>query len=227
MKNTLFLSIGLLIGIWLNAQSSVEAGIFFGGTNYYGELSKPHGSFEELGFGLGAWGRYMFNRNIGVKGMAGLLQLMGKDETAGINVERDWRMMNDIIELSLQLEYHPIGQGRRNIVGRFNKSQLSPYLFLGFGYASGEPSVVVPERDKSRFPEAGLTDGFMVVPIGGGIRYDISRYFMISLELGKRAVWSDYLDGVSVNGDSTTNDWYLFGGLFISILIDAESDRWY
>ena len=211
----------------IQAQSSFEAGIFFGGTNYYGELSKTHGSFEEVGTGFGAWTRYMFNRNLGVKGVAGIMQLMGKDETAEKHIERDWRMMNDIIEISAQIEYHPLGQGRRNIVGQFNKNQFSPYVFFGAGFSVGEAKVVVPERDKGLFPEMGQSNGFLVVPIGGGIRYDIDKYFMISLELGKRMVLSDYLDGISINGVSSTNDWYMFGGLFISILINAESDRRY
>ena len=227
MKNTLLLLLSCLCWELGLGQYSFEAGIFAVGTNYYGELSKTHGSFDEIGVGLGAWSRFMINRKIGFKANAGLIQLMGKDLTAEKHVDRDWRMMNDIIELSIQLEYHPIGKGRKNIVGRFNKGQFSPYVYFGGGVAFGEAIVMVPDRDKSLFPESGQSNNFVVVPIGGGIRYDVSQYFMVSVELGKRAVFSDYLDGISVNGNSSTNDWYMIGGLFLSILLDAESDRIY
>ena len=214
-----FVNVGL-------AQSSSEVGLFLGGTNYYGEVAKDHGSAEEIGLAAGIMGRYMLNRTMGLKGIAGLVKLKGKDITSGIHVERNWEIENDLVELSVQFEYFPAGKGRRNFVGRFNQYRLSPYFFFGGGVAIGTPKVFVPERDKDLFPESeNQPDNFVILPIGGGLRFDLNQYCILSVEFGKRMVFSDYLDGISINGDSTTNDWYAFGGLMISILLNAQTDR--
>ena len=206
------------------SQTSFEAGIFGGGTMYYGELSNQHGTFEELGYAVGVSSRYMLNRNFGVKASIGLMQLTGSDETA-THTSRNWRMKNDIIELAATFEYHPIGQGRRNLVGRFNRNQFSPYVLFGAGVSLGEAVVTTPLKDAALFPESGSTNNFVILPIGLGIRLDLSKYALLSFEFGKRAVFSDYIDGVSTNGNKSTNDWYAFGGIHIGILIDAEIDR--
>ena len=51
------------------------------------------------------------------------------------------------------------------------------------------------------------------------------HYYLLNLE--KEPFSSDYIDGVSSNGNKSTNDWYAFGGIHIGVLIDAESDRRY
>lgn len=228
MKNTTILVfITLLPWAYLVGQSSLEAGIFAGGTLYYGELSKKHGATEEIGFGFGAMGRYMFDRNFGIKMTAGIMQLMGSDQTAESNINRDWRFKNDLIEVAAQFEYHPIGRGRRNIVGQFNQFQLSPYISFGAGAGFGDPKVMTPPKDNTLFPEMGANRNYLVVPLSIGLRFDLSKYTLISAEFGKRAVLSDYVDGISKNGTSTTNDWYSWGGIMIAVLLDAQIDRRY
>ena len=170
------------------SQTSFEAGVFAGGTMYYGELSKKHGTFEELGYGLGIFSRYMLNRKFGVKASIGLIHLLGNDETA-THPARNWRMENDVIELAAAFEYHPIGQGRRNLVGLFNRYQFSPYVLFGAGVSLGEPIVMTPLKDANLFPEMGSTNNFVIVPFGVGVRLDLSEYALLSLEFGKRAVF--------------------------------------
>ncbi len=226
MRIVIFWGLFFMIVATCNAQSSSEAGIFIGGTNYYGEVAKDHGSIEEIGLAAGIMGRYMFNRNMGIKGVAGLMRLKGKDRTSGVHTDRNWAIKNNLIEVSLQIEYYPIGRGRRNFAGMFNKYRLSPYMFFGGGIALGMPEVIAPDDDKGLFPEQDPATGtFAVLPIGAGIRFDLNQYCILSAEFGKRAVFSDYIDGISINGNSSTNDWYAFGGLMLSILLDAQIDR--
>ena len=221
-----FLAWGFFLPFSILAQSSSEVGLFFGGSIYYGELSKKHGTLEEIGMVGGVRGHYMFNRKMGIKAIIAYAQLMGRDETAGIHLDRGWAFENEIIEASLQFEYHPLGKGRRNIVGMFNDGEWSPYLLFGGGIAYGPPTVFTPPKDESKFPEQENPQSlFVVAPIGIGIRYDAGEYSIFHLEFGKRAVFSDYIDGISLNGNSATNDWYAFLTLGYSILLDAQIDR--
>ena len=207
-------------------QTSSEVGVFAGGSIYYGDLAKNHGSTKEIGFATGIMGRYMFNRKMGAKATLALANLSGSDATLGRHISRDWAFDNRIIEATVQFEYHPIGRGRRNFVGMFNKYKVSPYVFFGGGVSWGEPNVIVPAKDESRFPEqVEAVSNFVVAPVGGGIRFDLSKYSILSAEFGKRVVFSDYIDGISINGNSATNDWYAFGTISLSILLDAQIDR--
>ncbi len=222
----------LFIAVSAIAQNSIEAGGFFGASSYYGELSQTHGSFEEVGLAFGAMGRFMFNRNLGVKAFAGWLKLRGSDATLKEEVNyyknpRNWSVRTNLLEISVHFEYHPLGKGRRNIFRRFNRNQLSPYLFFGGGVAMGDSKVSTPPIAQDLFPEENDTSSFVVFPLGAGLRYDVSEYLILSLELGKRAVFSDYLDGISVNGDQSTNDWYMFGGIMVSFLIGAQIEKRY
>ncbi len=224
--NKLILVLFLLL--FLNttySQTSFEAGLFFGGTNYYGEVAAHHGSMKEVGLGLGLMSRLMINRNLGLKGTLGQISLRGSDLNSGIHTSRGWSFETRLLELSLQFEFHPFGRARRNIVGRFNKNQFSPYVFWGFGVAFGTAQVFTSEHDKDLFPEPEVSRSHLILPIGMGVRFDASEYFILSFELGKRAVFSDYIDGISLNGNSLTNDWYLFAGLVISVLISAENEK--
>ena len=208
----------------INSQTSFEAGVLLGGTNYYGDLAADHGSLEEVGFGIGVSGKLMFDNKFGVRLSLGRLALSGSDATSGTHTSRGWKFSTQLTELSCVLEYHPLGRGRINRVGQFHKNQVSPFVFWGIGQAFGNSHITTPSTDKILFPEPGDRSSYTIIPIGGGIRVDLSRYFIVSFELAKRAVLSDYLDGVSIQGNDLTTDWYLFGGLAISVLISADKD---
>lgn len=45
------------------------------------------------------------------------------------------------------------------------------------------------------------------------MKRDLGKKVVISLELGLRIVFSDYIGGISYIGNSEKNDWYIFGGL--------------
>ena len=209
----------------INSQTSLESGIWLGGTNYYGDLAADHGSLKEVGPGIGLFGKFMFDSKFGLRLSIGRLALTGSDMTSGIHVDRGWEFSTTITELAGVLEYHPLGKSRIDRFGHFQKNQISPYIFWGIGHASGYSRITTPSTDKILFPESGDRSNYTILPIGGGIRLDLSRFCIVSLELGKRAVLSDYLDGVSVYGNDLTTDWYLFGGIAISLLINAQKDH--
>lgn len=207
----------------LTGQRSSELGLFLTSTDYLGDLSRDIPGIEDLGWGVGFTAKYMFNRHSGVRVFIGYLDFYGSDLTVPRNADRGWETDFGLLEASIGYEYHPFGEGRYNLVNVFNKFQLSPYGYIGIGTAMGDAEVFVSAADMGKFPEEADRDLFVCLPIGGGVRFDISEYAIITLDIGVRAVFSDYLDGISQGSDR--NDWYGVGGLTFSILLDGEMDR--
>lgn len=224
MKNLICILL-FLIPILCLGQTSSDAGIILGGTNYLGDLANDWGSSEEIGFGGGITGRLMLTNKFGLRANIMFMTFTGADANVERNQFRDWSMELDMIEASLYLEYHPIGQARRNIIGQYNEHQISPFLFLGAGGAFGSAMVSTPPSEEGLFPEELDASSFFVIPMGFGVRYDISPYATISAEYGLRAVFSDYFDGVSQLGNPDANDWYEFAGITYTITLHGDLDR--
>ena len=220
--NTLrLLSIFWMLPCLAFAQQSFELGAFLGVINYQGDLADDPVEYSETNFAFGAMSRYMFTPKIAIKGNLYYGKLVGDDaNTANANF-RGWRFEANLIELSVVGEYHPFGRSRLSSIGFF-RQQATPFIFAGVGGTYAKSNMEVPQRDINRVPEINDRSFFLSVPIGVGFRYDVSEYFLFAGEFGSRAVFSDHLDGTHSNGQVGTNDWYLFGGFTISILIDTQ-----
>ncbi|HMQ49535.1 MAG TPA: DUF6089 family protein [Saprospiraceae bacterium] len=225
MKNCVkFLLLLLLILPLSNrAQSSGEVGFLVGGTDYLGDVSRDFPQWADVGLSFGATGRYMFDPKFGVKLFFGYLQLKGSDRN--VLPRRGWETQFGLFEVTASFEYHPFGKARKTIFNEFRKGQFSPYVFAGGGIASADADIKIPPGSNWVFPEEADRDVFVSVPIGGGLRYDLSPYCILSFDVGMRAVFSDYLDGISIQGKSDTNDWYSFTGLSVTALLGAERSK--
>ncbi len=223
-KQILFLFLMLWVYTPVFTQSSSEVGILFGATDYLGDLSERFPGSEDLSWGVGFTGRYMVNRKFGVKGFVGYFNFTGSDQTVSGNRERGWETDFRLIETSLNLEYHPFGSARYNLIGHFNRFQLSPFVYVGLGATMGEAELALGELENEQAPRQRSQETFMIVPIGGGLRFDLARYAIVTLDVGMRGAFSDYLDGLSA-GAEENNDWYAVGGLSVSFLIHGESAR--
>ena len=53
----------------------------------------------------------------------------------------------------------------------------------------------------------------VVMPIGVGLKMDVSKKMQIGLEAGLRMPFTDYLDGISQAGNPDGNDTYFMSGL--------------
>ncbi len=148
--------------------------------------------------------------------------------------ERAFKFSSQFHEGTLLLEWDIFGYRRRN-GWRFRKI-FGPYVFAGAGYnyfrttadyndTYRENPIVPLERilaDKQAPPPSPT----MVLHFGGGLKWDIGRYWLLGFELGIRPVFSDYLDGVSIAGIPGNRDWFAFAGISLSHRIrDIDSDR--
>lgn len=138
--------------------------------------------------------------------------------------QRAFAFETHFVDLSANLLWEPFAKRRYPSTGG-SRRIISPYVFAGLGMArfntdtyfgkmGGETPVPTPvSKDK----EAGPVHTELVVPLGGGLRFDVSKRSSIGLELSLRNPFSDYIDGISQAGNPNNNDWYMMGGLSWSL----------
>ena len=122
-------------------------------------------------------------------------------------------------------EWEPFGADRYYSDARGNLVMdrlISPYLYAGVGIAFGflETDFSGYEGMNPVLLQGILADRMegsnqmtLVVPLGGGIKFDISNTISVALDMGVRISFSDYLDGISESANPTENDSYLLGGI--------------
>lgn len=216
-KLTFFL---LALPLLLSAQKSKEIGGFVGISQYQGDLAPSPIAANESRLALSGVYRYLFNSKFGIKGTVSWAQISGDDENrkAFVKTERDWSMRGTIFELAVHSEWNFFGTDRYNGTGLFNR-QYTPFISVGLGGAFTNRTLMVPNEDRRKIPEPNDVTTFLVVPLTAGLRLDIAQDFVLSAEFSTRVTFSDYIDGVSINGRKDTNDWYFFAGIgFVYIL---------
>ena len=224
MKPLKFFVFALLLPLFSNAQTGWDFGLLVGVSNYQGDLVKstlPAFDQSSPAFSL-AFKRY-FNTSFALRGNVALAKIKGSDFNYPDDAYRSFRSVSfesNILEFSIMGEWEPFGEARF-ISNTGNNKVISPYFFAGLG-----ASIVDPEVDFSKFnggddlrtlvekDEAATEQSFKVVlPIGLGIKVDVTNQFQVGLEAGLRYPFTDHLDGISFSGNPNRNDLYLITGI--------------
>jgi opacity protein-like surface antigen len=198
--------------------SRYELGLGAGVTLYQGDLTKWRlGSYETMRPGVQVSAAKIISRTLSVR--ANLLRTGVKGDEAKYNSpdyrkQRSFNFHSPVTELSLQLVLNPLGKN-------YNAKGFSPYLFTGAGI-----SFLNIKRDHSGFNAAYFGDGsdlpqrialddqhqvpraIPVVPVGGGVRYNLSDRLAVNAEFAYRLTATDYLDGFSQAANPKRNDHY-------------------
>ena len=210
-----FFAASLVVCLSIDAAAQlthdVEFGIFAGVSNYLGDLAEYNLEYNETRPAYGFVFRYQLTPKFGVRGHYLHGTLSGDDMNSNRNRARRYSFTAPINEFAALLEYYPFGKHRYNNAGIF-LPRLSPYLFGGVGVALAQSTVTAPVDADTIFPVAEDESRFLVFPVGAGVRFDLINHLNLSLEIGVRNSYSDYLDGVSAGGREN-EDWYWFGGL--------------
>ena len=144
---------------------------------------------------------------------------------------RDGRFRAGVLEASAVMEFNFLDYLRTNSEFRF-----SPYAFFGIGYA-----YAFAKGNTYAFNVSSRYNvGTVVIPFGGGIKYQLSDRWTLAAELGFRPTLTDYLDKIDstepviprypdpnnpdspygINfGNAYDKDWYYFLGVTISYTI--------
>ncbi|NUQ22441.1 MAG: outer membrane beta-barrel protein [Saprospiraceae bacterium] len=206
------------------AQPQWEVGAFIGLANYQGDLVKEtFPLFKEGNPAFGFSGRYVYDYTWSFRGNFTIGKITGDDvnyRSDEFRAGRNARFENTLAELSGAVEWEPFGEWRY-LSGMGFKKMISPYIFAGVGFTfTGldaqypAPETVSPgmalllAQDKN----ANFSKTLIVLPVGLGVKFDLSEYWFLGLEFGMRYAFTDYLDGISKAGNPDKNDWYQFSG---------------
>lgn len=220
----------LLSANHLFAQSTKwEFGPSLLSTHYLGDLVESRYPVPDGG---GWGGQLQLSRHLGeawsFRINGSFLQLKGSDlNFADTRTYRSFSFTSSLYELSLLGEWDLLGR-RRYDKGRLKKT-FSPYLLGGiagvyfdpnpiFGVSQEAPGV---QNDMQRkYEKTGWS-----IPLGGGLRYDLSRRTTINAEYMMRIPSSDYLDGISESANPDSRDWYMTFSLGVSFKFGRFKDR--
>ena len=236
MRRFYYTAFAILIAVGGFSQAQFELGFFGGGANYLGDLvEKRTPFFQETQFAYGLSGTLVFNNEWGIRlgGLRGLIRGRDSNFSDESIQARNFSFETEITEASLVLTWEPFGHRRFREDHRFRKI-YSPYVFAGLGMAfwNSKPDYSLASRDpwferiQEDRPNIGTQSG-LTMPLGIGIKRDLGKKAVLSVELGLRAAFSDYIDGISHTGNPDKNDWYTFGGMTYSVrfgLKDADKD---
>lgn len=214
------------------ADGDHELGLLVGPTHYIGDLEESRFNTDELNFGGGLFYRYYFNPSLNFRGGANFGTISADDEhnsegfqARGLNFE------STILEGHAGLEWNilPFVPGSDNF-------RFAPYVFGGVGIVNYDPEMeidgeMVPYHPDEEGDVLAAGEDFantsLSIPMGVGIKYNISSKWNLGAEIGARKAFSDHLDGVSEEvimfegerterGNPDSEDWYGFSGITLS-----------
>lgn len=178
----------------------MRIGVFGGIANYQGDLADK--VYQNSGVALGINLSYPITNRINLRGGYTYGKVKGADS---LNPREDFKLRN----LSFQSSISEF-----NLVAEINTFDMdykrwSPYVFGGLAVYHFNPFTYDQQNNKV-FLQPLSTEGQglpgyqkpysltqLALPFGGGIKYDISENVRISLEIGLRKLFTDYLDDLS------------------------------
>ncbi len=218
----------------LSAQHKWEGSVFFGGTNYQGDLvPTDYPVLEETNPAYGLALRYYLSRSWALRLGATYGEISGTDQNfdnPGFFEKRQFSFKSRVIESALLVEWEPFAPKRySDSIPSYFKRILSPYLFVGGGlslidaspafgkYQNGELPPNIAADQSVKYPQQ-----LFAAPIGGGVRIDLGRRTALGLEAGTRYAFTDYIDGISEAANPDKGDWYAFAGATLTIRFFAK-----
>ena len=234
-----FLCIGMFASIPLSAQDW-EGGLFLGVANYEGDLVVPAFTPREANYGVGLVIRNNLTRRMAIRGNLLFGKLDGADanwDEPAFRQRRNFSFETTITELSVNFEYSPFVDNEwLDSDGKFMK-KITPYGFAGIGVAFWDPTTnynisemgaapfgtTIQRIDEDRNSDFSTTA--FTIPIGGGVKADITDKIIAGLEFGMRFPFTDYLDGVSVAANPDQDDWYWFAGATVTFRIQEDQKK--
>jgi hypothetical protein len=219
-----------------HAQLHYELGAFLGACNYAGDLvggTLPR--FDQNGLAFGFIGRTNLTEQFLVRTTLIHGTLRGDDYLYEERRYRGFKFETSMVELAAGVEWEPFARRRFSTDARGNLHQnniISPFFYTGLAIAFARHNV-----DFSRYEGGSLdpkiamdraignTSTFFVLPMGLGVKFDISKQLVFGFEFAVHYPFSDYVDGVSFAGNYRYNDWFYFGGGTLTYRFESEQNR--
>ena len=217
MKTVVSLICFLFVSI-LSFSQTYEIGGFLGGSNFIGDVgSTQFVNPNKIAFG----GLFKWNRSPRHALRASLTySTLSADDALSSDPRRNLRAYSfnvDILEASVGIEFNFLDFDLHTAI-----PMSTPYIYTGISLAN-HPNFYFTNIDliseKTRSNAYGI-------PIILGLKTTLSRYIILSLEVGARYTFSDELDGSEPDteelkkivrfGNFNNNDWYVFSGFTLT-----------
>ena len=208
MNRIILIIILVVAGMGIQAQKTMEVGVFGGGSYYIGDLNPGrHFLMTKPAYGLVARLNLDPRWTIKLSGYRG--EIAGDDNVSNIMTNRDLKFESKITDISAVVELNFL-----NYITGSTRNFVAPYIFVGFGFFMFEPVADgVSLRDLgTEGQNVGFADRSryatmqMAIPFGFGFKYSLNKKLGIALEWGLRKTFTDYVDDVSttyyLNGES-------------------------
>lgn len=194
-----------------------EIGIFAGGSNYIGDIGPTtYIAPNKLALGvLYKWNKsprhaYRFSY------MQSKLYSNDLNSKETSREQRGYSFKNNIKELSAGLEFNFFDFNLHE-----TKRKLTPYVFSGINFLFHDDLYIDGIGDTYK-EKTGST---IAIPMIVGIKSNLSRRFVVGIEVGARYTFTDNLDGNNPSaenlqpyrfGNVNNTDWYLFSGISLT-----------
>ena len=219
---------------WKLRRTEVIVGL--GGSDYYGDIEARSGfpglksidlSYIRPNISIG--GRYRLTERENIKGKFTFGYLEGSDKGTE-NASRNFAFITSLYEFSLRYEYSvipentPVNYSLGNLRDglRSNKANLNTYFFGGLGGSYFKPLPKLDLDGSERFDDS--KNMALVLPIGAGIKYPITRTIHLGFEIGRRITTTDLIDGYT-SKYSNWPDSYYFSSLNVVLKIETGPAR--
>lgn len=185
----------------LFAQKGWEAGLWLGGSHYFGDLNTSY-DLGMPGPSGGILARYNFNNRVCLKFSANAGSVKADDARSENPYEkaRNLNFTSSLLDGSAQIEFNflPFVHGSK-------QEFFSPYLFGGFSAVyfnpmteyNGEMMELRPLGTEGQFKGEEYYSISGALLYGFGLKISLNYEWSINIELGGRSLFTDYLDDVS------------------------------
>ena len=181
-------------------QATWEIGVAGGGAGYIGDLNQNN-PVQISGLSGGAFIKRNFNPYLGFRLSYTYGQIAAADSNSNSQQfrERNLRFKTSLNEISTLFDFNFFDFSAGSGLTR----RFTPYLFTGVGVVVFKPYATYNDT-KFRLDRV-LTEGqdnnyknyTLVIPYGGGLRYNYKDAWSVFTEIGYRTAFTDYLDDVS------------------------------
>jgi len=195
-----------------------EVGIGTGTVGYLGDLNRHDLWPKEFRPSINLYARKYLGDVVALRYNVQGGQFWGRDSHYPSRLSRNLTLEAKFVENSLLVEWdfynmNPVFYRQQHGFQSF----FSPYFFTGISVVYVNPNV---DYDATQTPYTWVREGIaidrssqsgplhFVIPVGLGVKYDLSPEWIIGVEASFRLSRSDYLDGVSYAGNPTKNDAY-------------------
>jgi OmpA-OmpF porin, OOP family len=202
----------------LISAQKFSIGLSAGVSIYQGDLSER---FSLAGMAaykptIGAFANYQFGDRFSVRASFFKGKISGDER---IYTNKLWRKQRGFSFTSPIMETAALAEWAflKRRIGKHARStgqSVAIYLVAGLGYTNTQPKVDFNEpnplfEDVNLDKLAQYSRNHLVVPMGMGIKWQISHHKSLRFEAANRTTFTDYLDGISKTAQPKYRDWYL------------------